>query len=421
MNAQHVDAPEIEAPQLDALSANAKDRRAENLFALLLSPLVLLVALLKGLDGISTYGATQALIDYRFGLVKRGLIGALLGKPLHFEKLAHFYLFSLAVLALLLALLFTFGLFGGFRRRFASHTLLPLYFSSYAITYFAYCVGYNDAILFCLVIPLLFLRNSTWRLLAGLPIVVLGVLIHEIFLVLALPLLLLSFLIETNLRPDAPHRRALFLKAAALLVLTLGVTLRVALRPALPPAQIARFAAESARRADFPLNPEIFQLMGRSAADNVHLLWRNAHTASYWRRQAGTLITMFPNTLLLCLAMALALRSTRPTVPRWLWLACYAAALSPLALHLIAWDADRWNAETITTSLLVLILICRYTRGPIVHLSPRLRYTILFLIIFNISMRALIFESHTLLHDRPWHLPHNPSLATESSTGASVQ
>jgi hypothetical protein len=380
------------------------DRRVENCFALLLCPLVLVVSLLKGLDGISYWGATQALVDYRFGLVKRGLLGAWLARPLHFEHIAHFYLFSLLVLAALLVLLIAFGLYGGLRERFATHTLLPLYFSSYAITFFAYCLGYNDLLLFCLTIPLLFLRSATARLIAAVPITVVCVLLHEIFLFLVLPLLLLSFLLETTLTEDRSARRALFLKAGILLILSLGVTFRVALRPSLTSAQIAQLRADFAHRADFPLNPEVTELMGRSTADNMHLLWLNAHTGAYWKRQAGTLITMFPNTLVLCICIALALRSTERPVPRWLRYACFAAALSPLGLHLLAWDADRWNAETITTSLLVLILICRFTRGSFVVFSPRLRYAILLLIIFNISIRAVVLEGHELAGSKPWQL-----------------
>jgi hypothetical protein len=380
------------------------DRRAENRFALLLCPLVLVVSLLKGLDGISYWGATQALVDYRFGLVKRGLLGALLARPLHFERIAHFYIFSLLVLAALLGLLIAFGLYGGLRERFATQTLLPLYLSSYAITFFAYCLGYNDLLLFCFVIPLLFLRNSTARLIAALPIAIVCVLLHEIFLFLVLPLLLLSFLLEMTLSEDRAVHRALFVKAAVLLVLSLGATFRVALRPSLSPIQIAQLRADFAHRADFPLNAEVTELMGRSASDNMRLLWQNAHTSSYWKRQAGTLLTMWPNTFVLCFCIVLALRSVDRPVESWLHWACFATALSPLMLHLLAWDADRWNAETITTSLLVLVLICRYTRGAVVEFSPKLRYAILFLIVFNISVRAVVMEGHEVANSKPWML-----------------
>jgi hypothetical protein len=387
----------------------AENHRTENRFALFLCPLVLVVSLLKGLNGISFWPATQALIDYRFGLVKRGLLGFLFARSLHFEKIAHFFRFSLLVLAVLLILLFAITVFGGFRERFATHTLLPLYFSSYAITFFAYCLGYNDALLFCLTIPLLFIRNSTWRCIAAIPIAVICILLHEIFLFLVLPLLLLSFLLETNSCSDRTARRALFLKAGILLALSLGVTFRIALRPSLTPVQISQLRSELAHRADFPLNDEVIDLMGRSTADNMHLLWQNAHTRSYWKRQGGTLVTMFPNTLVICLCIALALRSVESPVPGWLRFSCYIAALSPLGLHFLAWDADRWNAETITTSLLVLILICRYTRGRRVVLSPRLSYAIFFLIVFNISIRALVMEGREVAKSTPPLLLKSPS------------
>ncbi len=387
------------------------EQLTENRFALLVCPLVLIVSLLKGMDGISFWPATQALIDYRFGLVKRGLLGALLAHSLHFEHLSNFYVFSLLVLAALLTLLLVFSLFGGMRERFDTHTLLPLYLSSYAITYFAYGIGYTDALLFSLVIPLLFIRNATARLIASLPVAIVCILLHEIFLFLLLPLLLLSFLLQTTETQDRARHRSLFLKAAVLLVLSFALTVRVALRPSLTPTQIAQFHADASSQADFPVNSEVFDLMARSTTDNAHLLRLNAEHLPYWRRQAGTLFTMFPNTLLLCLAIALALRSVerltpeRP-VPRWLKLCCFAAALSPLALHLLAWDADRWNAETITTSLLVLILICRFTRGSAVTFSPKMRYAILFVILFNISIRALVLEAHEVAGTKPWLLLH---------------
>ncbi len=390
-------------------SEGHEDRRVERRFVLWLSPLVLLVSVLKGLDGISYWPATQALVDYRFGLVKRGLIGAVLSHPLHFEKLAHFYIFSLAVLAVLLGLLLAFALFGGLRERFSSHLLLPLYFSSYAISYLAYCLGYNDAVLLCLVIPLLFIRNSTTRLLLCLPVAVVCVLVQETFLVMLLPLLLLSFLLETTLTEYRATQRALLIKASVLALLTLGGTVRIALRPSLTPTQIAQLRSDSIRRADFPPNEEVFVLMGRSAGENVRLLIINTQLPYYWRKWVGSMLTMFPNIVLLCIAIAVTLRSVQPTAPRWLVLCCFEAALFPLALHLIAWDVDRWNAQTITNSFLVLVLICRFTQGSVVSLSPRLRYLVLFLIVFNISIRAVVLELREIEGARPWLQLHSKS------------
>jgi hypothetical protein len=70
---------------------------------------------------------------------------------------------------------------------------------------------------------------------------------------------------------------------------------------------------------------------------------------------------------------------------------------------------DRWNAETITTSFLVLILICRFTRGSLVTFSPRLRYATIFLIVLNVSIRALVLEAHEVANARPWLLLHSHS------------
>src|ERR1700722_12397976 len=111
------------------------------------APAFAMVSIYKAIRLPNYKSATQAQVDYRFGLVKRGLFGAVFSRPLHLEHYERFVLFSWGMLAVMVALLLALTWRSGLWQRVRFGGVAALFFSSYALTYMAHMVGYFEVVL----------------------------------------------------------------------------------------------------------------------------------------------------------------------------------------------------------------------------------------------------------------------------------
>jgi hypothetical protein len=121
-----------------------------------------------------------------------------------------------------------------------------------------------------------------------------------------------------------------------------------------------------------------------------------AQRPPWWRQQIVSLVTMAPTIVLLLLTVGLVLRSSTRLVPKWLRMGAMAAGLSPLGMHLLGFDVARFNAMVILTSFLVLLAACRFTDGPSVMLSNRIRHWMLLVIMLNMASGDLLMEGRVV-------------------------
>ena len=93
-------------------------------------PVLATISVAKAIRLPTYKAATQAQVDYSFGLIKRGMFGACFARPLHLEIYSRFAIFSWALLGLAVVLLLVFTWCSGAPWRLLSPEIVALFFSS---------------------------------------------------------------------------------------------------------------------------------------------------------------------------------------------------------------------------------------------------------------------------------------------------
>lgn len=353
------------------------------------------IAFGKGLMLPNRWSATQAQVDYSFGIVRRGLFGQVVTGPFGLQHYPRFVVASALILLVFVSLLVLYTIRSGIEQHFGNYQVSALFFSSYGFTYVANMIGYFDLILGSLAIFVLLIRNPRGRFLAALPISVIALLIHELFFFIFLPTLILSFLLQYGRErtgSTAPFRRRSAITMAALLALVGVVTTAcIFLRPSLTEEQVSKMRLRVASRVDFDIKTEFFDVMTRSATDNAAVMRLWYKQRYWWLANTISLVDFAPTLLLLMLITGKVIRST-PALPGWAaWLAT-ATALSPLAMHLLGFDAARWNAWVVVMAYLILLMVCSYSSDLSIRLTRPWRNAIILAIILNIASGNLLLD-----------------------------
>ena len=315
------------------------------------TPVLATISVLKAIRLPTYKAATQAQVDYSLGLIKRGMYGAAFARPLHLEVYSRFAIFSWMLLIFTVALLLVFTWFSGARRRLLSPEIVALFFSSYALVYLAHMVGYFEIVLLLLTVALLFIRSLGWRLACAVPAAIFALAMHEMFLLVFLPVLLFSFLLQGFGESGRSVRRPVALGAVFLLLaVSLATTLRLALKPPMTPVQLQAMSSHIAGLVNFPTDDAMYWVLLRSTRDNLLIMRDVAVLAPWWRQQVVCLLTMAPTIALLLVMTRGVLRSSTRALPRWMFPCAMAAGLAPLSMHLLGFDVARFNSMVILTS-----------------------------------------------------------------------
>lgn len=365
-----------------------------------LSLLLGLWAILKGLRSPGEWALTQAQFDYSHGFIKRGLLGAAYS-ALHLHHRRPLTAAFFAELALFFLLLVLFTRSSGFAQRFGTHAVFAAFAGSYAVTYLTHLVGYTDILLAALTLLLLSVPQARPRFLLGLVLVPVAMLIHESFLLIFLPVVLFSFILDSL--ASTPHRaagshhpRQALLYGSILAALAFALALVLALRPNLSPATIEQFRSEMAARVDFPLRDDVFPIFHRSLRDNVLEAVTGMKHIEWMRDFAASLFGILP-----VLALALiwirrltsAFAKTYPTpTPRLLWPAALTASLSPLLMYVIGWDCARWNVSTLLVTFLTLLVLSRHLPGITLPFTTADRNAVILLIALGMASGSGFFD-----------------------------
>lgn len=368
-------------------------------------------AILKGLRAPGEWALTQAQFDYSHGFIKRGLFGAIY-TALHLHHRRPLTIAFFAELALFFVLLALFTYRSGLAQRFGTPAVLTAFSSSYAVTYLTHLVGYTDILVAAITILLLSVRNPRPRLLLGLVVVPVAMLLHESFLLLLLPVVLFSFLLDStstsdSAKPTSPRHPLLF--AATLAAVALLLAFVLALRANLPIATIDQFRSEMAARVDFPLRDDVFPVFHRSLRANVLEALTGIKHIEWMRNFAASTFAILP---VLALALVWMRRLTRvlahdthsssapPPSPhagltarrRLLWPAALAASFSPLLMYLLGWDCARWNVTVLLATYLTLLLLSRHLPGVALPFTTADRNAIILLVAINMASGSGFFD-----------------------------
>ena len=349
------------------------------------------LALLKGIRLPSRWAATQGFLDYGQGFIKRGLFGetlSLLQVPAgHYD--------AFVTVSALLFLLFGVLLVSWIRMsgvwRLDEGAVVALFAGSYGLTYLAQLIGYLEIPAAILVLAALLGRGRLpYVLLAG----IIGILLHESYLITFLPVTLLPMFLSAATRGSWRDLSPL----GVVLLVMLVVAIAVALGAPLTGQQVGKLRTAMSVSADFPLREDFFPVLVRSAADNIEIMLREMGKGRWWLAQANALIAFMP-TAALYVWLALRISASR----QWALNAgvvravIVAVALCPLSLQLFGWDIYRWYALAQLTSLLTLSIVYWHIQ-PAQLLCSRpalaLRNLVILLVAINLTTGTTLFGGY---------------------------
>jgi hypothetical protein len=335
------------------------------------------VALLRGIRMPSPVNATQSLVNYDHGLVKRGFFGATVGKWCGAGSYLHFSIVSYAFLLIFLLLLVVLTVQSGLFKKLGWGELPAIFFSSYAVTYFGNTVGKFDLILAAIAIAVLLIKRPLVRFAAAVPGCVIGMLLHEMFLVVFLPILIFSFVLDILLSEEAPEEKpglaGVWVMSGVLTLLCFAMAVKLSMRHALSAAEFSAWLQELGRRSDFAVDARGLDPYRLSFADNLHLVdlmfLHSWHFDLLWTASLATFSVAIAPILAasLCITRAGVKRS-----PRALVVLVVGCSLAPLAMNLLGVDYPRWNGLVCLNAYLVLALLCRAM--PLQHLALPKRF-----------------------------------------------
>jgi hypothetical protein len=364
--------------------------------------LVGLLAFGKGIGLPNRWAATQAQIDYSQGFVKRGLFGTIVTNPLHLFVYSRFVVFSYLLFGLLALALVWLALTSRVSERVGGAEWLALYFGSYSVTALADTVGYFDIPLALCAVLILSVRSVAWRFVCGAIGTVLCLFVHEMFLIVFVPVLVLSFLIQ-GMGDESPRRRWFIVAAGLTLgVIATGTTLKLAWRQPMSEGQMSHLRSNIASRVDFVPREDFYYVLIHSAHDNADIM-RAVHRDHGWiLREVESVAVFGPTIVLLMVAIWRSLRASRVATVRWIFPVTALCVCSPLAMHLIAWDGPRWNGLVCLTAFLALIVVVRYTRGIALPSSLRWERAVSCVLFVSLASGGLLVEKND--DPFPWGL-----------------
>jgi hypothetical protein len=306
----------------------------------------------------NTWALTQLQISYASAFVKRGFLGEIL-RLLNVRSVRGVQAFCMLELAILLGLLAILTQRSKLLSAEKNSFLVCAFAGSYVVTFLGHLDGYHDIALYALAIAVVIIPKPRVRLAIAGPLCVVALLIHENFLLTALPTILLSF--EVDRRSGRTAQMSWF-RPAFLVILSLIVACGLSIQPSLSVEQLGRFKESVAAHSEYPVAPGVFDVLGMSTLSNMSLnLHVIAHNYWWWVESLVAFAVLGP---ILWLLLRASLEGIHERMYR---VSILVAGLAPLALNVIAWDNVRWVALSGLSSYINLCVLSR--REPTVAAS----------------------------------------------------
>jgi hypothetical protein len=353
------------------------------------------LAILKGLRLPSLWAATQAFLDYRTGIIKRGLLGQ--GARALAIPIGHYDVFVmvsgvllLAFCVLLLCWIRTSGV-----RRLAQGSVLAVFAASFILSFLAQLIGYLEIPAAILGLAALSASTARWRLAAILVAGVAGVLIHENYVLTFLPVTLLPAFLSAASGRNLWHE---LMPVAVVSLLVAAVVLAVALGASMTAEQVETLQAAMSASVDFQPRGDFFPVLTRSMGCNILLMLEKMTTGAWWFAQGNAFLVFMPTTaFFLWLALQTVDTSHQGINRRWVKCAVVLAGLCPLAMQFIGWDIYRWYALAGFNSFLVLTVVYFHYRGrePVLNVDPQVIQNLAVLLIaVNLATGTGLFDGN---------------------------
>jgi hypothetical protein len=352
------------------------------------------ISILKGLRIPGLWAATQGYLNYQDGFIKRGLFGAVM-QALHVQ-IAHYDVFvsvSGVILVVFLGVL-TLWIVRSGAREVGSGSFVALFAASYCLTFLTHLIGYLDILSAGLAMVVLLTSRSRLYLPVVFGMAVLGILIHENYLLTFLPLTLLPAILRAF--DSGPRKREI----AAILAVVVAVAVIVLLEALTAPMSaehLARLQTQISAAVDFPPRDDVLTVLGRSALDNVAIMLQQMKNGLWWLAQLNALLVFMPTTALFVWASLTMIDAQSPqSHPRAIKAIVTLTALCPLSLQFVGWDIYRWYTFAAFSSFIVMTIVYRHfgarLYAPLV--SNATRNLLIVLIAVNMATGSGLFDGY---------------------------
>jgi hypothetical protein len=354
---------------------------------LVVAVFILLVSILRGIRIPSVWGYTHFLFNYDAGFTKRSIIGEIYK---HIDNYTHPYgayiafstlIFSLNIACIIQAMK---KLIESCQDNLIACSIL--FASSLAITYLAHTVGYYDHVGFLAAFLIINISSRPLKFLLAIPLIAFCLLVHEGFLLIFFPSIFLSLILASV--GSKKWMRLSFCMAffAAVIAFILS-------EATLNSEAMAKLYGELQAHTDIALRGDAFAVLGRNIDSNLEIM--------IWTWGGLFAIANIFSWLVTLPSCAFFMASSLPILkvcrlPHVTWLLVL-ASLSPLSMHVIAWDMHRWNALAVTTSFLCLYAV--FTGLPKVENSPesvKLLPILVLLVFLNGASTIGLFEGYSV-------------------------
>lgn len=351
---------------------------------------VFFLAAIKGIRFPNRWSATQAQVDYAYGFVKRGFFGATVTHWFGLNHYVRFAVFSFLVLALFFAMLTLLAKGSGIAARWGDMAIVALYAGSYSVTYLFSTVGYLEIFSAVLVLAVLHLADDRVRFIGSVAVTIAGLLIHEAFLFMLFPALLLPFVLEWLQERDKARRFRAASFIGVLIVVAAVLSVKIALSPSMSRSVADRMASSIVAHSDFTPRGDFFDVMTRSGGDNLQIMKGYVHSSGWWARQVSSVAVFGPTFVLLLAASRRVLQAANQRYWKYGLAAVCMVSFAPLLMHFVGWDVGRWNGFACFMAFLSLLTVTRFTQGRPLQASAKWQRAVLIVLLFSMSSGSLL-------------------------------
>ena len=321
------------------------------------------LSLFKGARLPNRWSATQALVDYSQGFTKRGLFGAIVANPFHLWFYDRFAVVSVVLFIVLLAALVLFTLRSGITGCLGGNQITAMFFGSYTLPLLANAIGYLDIPLASITLLLLLVAHPQIRFTLAIPLLTVALLVHELYLIVFVPVLFLSFLLQALGEENTRKARQAIWMGSILVVFALLIAAGLALKPSMDAGRAAKMQTTLAAKADFPMYSGFSDVLTRSARDNVEIMRGELSNDVGWQTgQIGLFIVLAPPIVLTLWTTIATIKSSQLRHKEVAIAVACCASLSALLMNCYGFDFTRWDGLTGLNAFVVLLTAYRFAR-----------------------------------------------------------
>jgi hypothetical protein len=330
---------------------------------------------------------TQFLFNYSVGFCKRGLIGELI-RQLNLSLLYTYDFFVTISTTLFLLNLFLIGRIGLQLIKQEEKPLIfcaILYASSLAVCMLANTIGYAEQIGLFITLIAVQIKNFRTKFL----FITIGcsflVFVHEATIIIFFPILFISLLLDKNLEGRRYALVFLLMYSIVLLLLTFFVSNSTLNSNELN--NLSHFLSMKMTSNISP-QPQALEILNHSISDNLTTMETIWHFERWQFALIASFLVTIPTALLLLYVCNNLLISNG--IKRGLRILSLMAVFSPLILHFLAWDFNRWNTVLITNSFILLYISQKRQNQVLANTLNWLEPIFIFLIFLNGASELLL-------------------------------